>query len=93
MAPDVTRSIEDSLKAAGLNDVSVSQDREKSVVTLKGSVTNEADKAKAEALAKSTAGGQVIGNEIAVLPPGRRVRQRPLTPIWMTGSRRIWTPP
>lgn len=70
VAPDVAGSIKDSLKAAGLKDVSVSQDREKSVVTLKGSVTNEADKAKAEMLAKSAAGGQVIGNEIAVLPPG-----------------------
>ena len=70
MAPDVTRSIKESLKAAGLKDVSVSQDREKSVVTLKGSVTTEADKAQAEALAKATAGGQVIGNEIAVMPPG-----------------------
>ena len=70
MAPDVTGSIKDALKGAGLNDVSVSQDRDKGVVTLKGSVTGEMDKAKAETLAKSLAGSQVVGNEIAVLPPG-----------------------
>jgi osmotically-inducible protein OsmY len=48
----------------------VSQDREKGVVTLKGSVATDSDKFGAETLAKSMAGGQVIANEIAVLPPG-----------------------
>ena len=70
MAPDVTGSIKDSLKAAGLKDVSVSQDRDKGVVTLRGNVTTDGEKARAEALAKSAAVGQVVGNEIAVLPPG-----------------------
>ena len=69
-SPDVTGSLRDSLKQAGLKDVSVSQDREKSVVTLKGSVTNDSDKMRAESIAKSLAGSQVIANEIAVLPPG-----------------------
>jgi len=69
-SPDVTGSLRDSLKQAGLKDVSVSQDREKSVVTLKGSVTNDGDKMRAESIAKSLAGSQVIANEIAVLPPG-----------------------
>lgn len=69
-APDVTGSLRDSLNQAGLKDVSVSQDRDKSVVTLKGSVTNDSDKMRAESIAKSLAGSQVIANEIAVLPPG-----------------------
>ena len=69
-APDVTGSIKDSLNQAGLKDVSVSQDRDKAVVTLKGKVGAESDKARAEAIAKDIAGGQVIANEIAVLPPG-----------------------
>ena len=69
-SPDVTGSLRDSLKQAGLKDVAVSQDREKSVVTLKGSVTNDGDKMRAESIAKSLAGSQVIANEIAVLPPG-----------------------
>jgi osmotically-inducible protein OsmY len=68
--PDVTGSLRDSLSQAGLKDVSVSQDRDKSVVTLKGSVTNESDKIRAETIAKSVAGNQVVANEIAVLPPG-----------------------
>ena len=67
---DVTESIKNSLKAAGLTDVSVSQDLDKGVVTLKGSVANDSDKAKAESLARAAAGNQVVGNEIAVLPPG-----------------------
>src|SRR5678810_612833 len=69
-SPDVTGSLRDSLSQAGLKDVSVSQDREKSVVTLKGSVANDGDKMRAEAIAKSVAGNQVVANEIAVLPPG-----------------------
>lgn len=78
-APDVSGSIKDALKAAGLTDVSVSQDRVKGVVTLKGSVPVDADKAKAETLAKSFAGGQVVGNEIAVLPPGAEKTAKAVT--------------
>jgi hyperosmotically inducible protein len=69
-APDVSGALRDSLNQAGLKDVSVSQDRDKAVVTLKGSVGAENDKERAESIAKSVAGGQVIANEIAVLPPG-----------------------
>jgi len=69
-SPDVTGSLRDSLSQAGLKDVSVSQDREKSVVTLKGSVANDGDKMRAETIAKSVAENQVVANEIAVLPPG-----------------------
>ncbi len=69
-APDVADNINSALKQAGLKDVSVSQDRDKGVVTLKGSVAGDADKAQAESIAKSLAAGQVVGNEIAVLPPG-----------------------
>ena len=69
-APDVTGAIRNSLSQAGLKDVSVSQDRDKSVVTLKGSVPADSDKMQAESIAKSIAGSQVIANEIAVLPPG-----------------------
>ena len=69
-APDVSGTVRQSLSQAGLKDVSVSQDREKGVVTLKGSVPADADKIRAESIAKSVAGAQVIANEIAVLPPG-----------------------
>ena len=69
-APDVSGTIRDSLSEAGLKDISVSQDRDKSVVTLKGNVASDTDKSRAETIAKSYAGTQVIANEIAVLPPG-----------------------
>jgi len=69
-APDVAGNIRYSLKQAGLNDVSVSQDRDKGVVTLAGNVKQDADKARAEGIAKQLAGGQVVADEIAVLPNG-----------------------
>jgi hyperosmotically inducible periplasmic protein len=55
-SPDVSDSIRKSLDQAGLKDVSVSQDRDKGIVTLGGQVANENDKSQAESLAKSLAG-------------------------------------
>jgi hyperosmotically inducible periplasmic protein len=69
-SPDVTDNIRKSLDQAGYKDVSVSQDREKGVVTLAGTVPTEGDKAQAESIAKSGAGAQVVADQIAVRPPG-----------------------
>ena len=69
-APDVTSTLRESLNQAGMKDVSVNQDREKGVITLKGNVAADTDKMRAESIAKSVAGTQVVANEIAVLPPG-----------------------
>jgi hyperosmotically inducible periplasmic protein len=69
-SPDVAGPIRKSLDQAGYKDVSVSQDRDKGVVTLTGHVAADADKAQAEQLAKSMAAGQVVADEISVLPPG-----------------------
>jgi osmotically-inducible protein OsmY len=69
-SPDVTASIRTSLDQAGFKDVSVSQDREKGVVTLGGHVATDGDKAQAQSIATSVAGGQVVANQIAVLPRG-----------------------
>jgi hyperosmotically inducible periplasmic protein len=69
-APDVTSNIHNSLQQAGLRDVSVSQDRDKGVVTLGGHVTQQADKDRAAQIAQSVAAGQTVANEIAVLPAG-----------------------
>ncbi|HLJ13643.1 MAG TPA: BON domain-containing protein [Bryobacteraceae bacterium] len=69
-SPDVAPSIRRSLDQAGLRDVSVSQDRDKGIVTLGGHVSNDSDKAQAESLAKAQAGDQVVANQIAVIPPG-----------------------
>lgn len=69
-APRVDEPIREALKASGLKDVSVSQDRAKGVVTLTGHVATAEDKARAEAIAKSDAAGQVVADEIAVVPVG-----------------------
>jgi hyperosmotically inducible protein len=69
-SPDVSDNIRKSLDQASLKDVSVSQDRDKGVVTLSGHVAAESDKSQAESIAKSIASGQVVSNQIAVLPPG-----------------------
>jgi hyperosmotically inducible protein len=67
---DVSDGIRKSLDQAGYKDVSVSQDRDKGVVTLTGTVPTDSDKAQAESIAKSGAGAQVVADQIAVRPPG-----------------------
>jgi hyperosmotically inducible protein len=69
-SPDVSASVRTSLDQAGFKDVSVSQDRDKGVVTLSGHVPTDADKSQAESIARSMAGAQVVANQIAVIPPG-----------------------
>jgi hyperosmotically inducible protein len=69
-SPDVADSIRKSLDQAGLKDVSVSQDRDKGIVTLGGQVATDDQKAQADSLAKSFAGTEVVADQIAVLPAG-----------------------
>jgi hyperosmotically inducible protein len=69
-APDVTGDIRHALDQAGLEGVSVSQDREKNVVALGGKVGSDDDKTRAESIARSLAGAQVVSNEIGVRPNG-----------------------
>src|ERR1700686_1117808 len=68
-SPDVSDTIRKSLDQASLKDVSVSQDRDKGVVTLGGHVPTDYDKSQADSIAKSIAGGQVVSNQIGVIPP------------------------
>jgi hyperosmotically inducible protein len=67
-SPDVADNIRKALDQAGLKDVSVSQDRDKGVVTLSGNVSSDDAKAQAESLAKSIAAPQVVANQIAMVP-------------------------
>ena len=69
-SPEVADSIRKSLDQAGFKEVTVSQDRDKGVVTLGGKVTSENDKATAESAAKALAGSQVVADQIAVIPVG-----------------------
>jgi osmotically-inducible protein OsmY len=67
---DVSGDIRKSLDQSNLSNVKVSQDRDMGVVTLTGEVPNDAEKARAESIAKSFAGTQVVSNQIAVRPEG-----------------------
>ena len=67
---DVSDNVRKSLDQAGFKDVSVSQDRDKGVVTLSGNVANDGAKAQAESIAKSLSGSQVVADQIVILPPG-----------------------
>ena len=69
-SPDVSGNLRQSLDQAGLKDVSVSQDRDKGVVTLGGHVAADGEKSQAESIAKAIAAGQVVADQIAVTPPG-----------------------
>jgi osmotically-inducible protein OsmY len=67
---DVTGKVRDSLKQAGLNDVTVSQDQERGVVILSGNVRRQGEKDQAEEIAKQLATGQVVADQITVLAGG-----------------------
>ncbi len=69
-SPDVSDSIRKALDQAGYKDVTISQDRDKGIVTLGGEVASENQKSQAELLVKSLAGGQVVADQIAVMPVG-----------------------
>ena len=69
-SPDVADKIRKSLDQAAFKDVTVSQDRDKGIVTLSGQVASDNDKLQAESLAKSLAGAQVVANQIAVISKG-----------------------
>src|ERR1700676_1679600 len=69
-SPNVTDNIRKSLDQAGFKDVKVSEDRDKGVVTLTGTVPTDTDKQQAESIAKSTAPSLVVADQISVRPPG-----------------------
>ena len=67
--PDEKAAVTNSLKNNNLGSLSVSQDRDKGVMTLKGDVATAADKDQAESLAKQAAPDYTVANEIGVRPP------------------------
>ena len=68
--PDEKAAVTNSLKANNsLNDVSVSQDRDKGVMTLTGNVDSQDLKDQAESYAKQAAPDYTVANEIGVRPP------------------------
>jgi hyperosmotically inducible protein len=73
---DMAGRVRESLHSAGLNDISVSNDRDKGVMTLTGSVSSDSQKAQADSIAKSIAAAEVVSNQIAVIPPGYATRAK-----------------
>jgi hyperosmotically inducible periplasmic protein len=69
-SPDVSGDVRNALDRAGLRDVHVSQDRDKGVVTLTGDVRSSDAKSEAESITRSIAAGQVVSDEVAVVPAG-----------------------
>ena len=67
---DVKDAVNSALTSNNLGVVSVSQDREKGVITLTGDVESEDQKKLAESVAKQAAPDYGIANQIGVRPPG-----------------------
>ena len=64
--PSEKSTVAAALEQNGMKDIKVSEDRGKGVITLTGDVTNQADKERAEEIARSAANNSVIANEILV---------------------------
>jgi hyperosmotically inducible periplasmic protein len=67
--PDEKAAVTNSLNSNSLSNVSVSQDRDKGVITLSGNVTSQDMKNQAETLAKQAAPDYTVADEIGVRPP------------------------
>jgi hyperosmotically inducible protein len=65
-SPSMKDSVENSLEQAGFKDVNVDEDRDKGVITLKGEVATDADKTRAEDVARQAAGNSIIANQLLV---------------------------
>jgi hypothetical protein len=62
--------VKKALEQADLKDVTVSEDQDKNVITLGGTVHSNEAKARAAEVAKTAANTRVIANEIIVQPVG-----------------------
>jgi hyperosmotically inducible periplasmic protein len=68
--PDEKTSVTNAMSTNNLTSVSISQDRQKGVMTLSGNVASDDQKTQAENLAKQAAPDYTIADEIGVQPPG-----------------------
>ena len=72
---DEKSAVTNSLNSNNLGSVSVSQDRDKGVITLTGDVNSEDQKSQAAVLAKQAAPDYTYRDEIGVRPQVRRARR------------------
>jgi hyperosmotically inducible protein len=68
--PSVKNNVEAALDQSGLKNINVDEDRSKGVITLKGEVPSQEDKARAEEVARQAAGNEVVANELLVTAGG-----------------------
>ncbi len=68
--PDDKSQVTTALNTNNLSSISVSQDQQKGVMTLTGSVNSQDQKTQAESLAQQAAPGYTIADEIGVQPAG-----------------------
>ena len=69
-------SVKKALEQADLNDVTVSEDKDKNTITLGGKVHSENAKQQAEQAAQSAAGNRVIANEVLVETAGQEAESK-----------------
>src|SRR2546423_15615542 len=69
-APAAKENVEQALKQSGFTAVKVDEDRDKSVITLKGEVKSDEEKQRAGQVAQSAAPSKVVANELGVRPEG-----------------------
>lgn len=67
--PDSQSAVNNALTQNNLGSIHVSQDRDKGVITLTGTVPSQDQKTQAENVAKGAASAYTIADEIAVVPP------------------------
>ncbi|MGC1920255.1 MAG: BON domain-containing protein [Acidobacteriaceae bacterium] len=67
--PDSKSAVNNSLTQNNLGAIHVSQDQDKGVITLTGTVPSDGQKSQAESIAKQAAPNYTIADEIAVVPP------------------------
>ena len=68
--PPVKDQVKQALDQKNLGDVTVEEDRDKGVITLKGNAKDDATRREAGEVAQAAAPGRVIANELAVRPVG-----------------------
>ena len=67
-SPSVKDGVKKSLEQADLKDVTVTEDQDKNLITLGGTVHSDEAKQRAGDVARSAASGRVIANEISIRP-------------------------
>jgi hyperosmotically inducible protein len=74
--PDQKPFVTTALSTNNLGNISVSQDRDKGVITLTGNLGSDDLKTEAESLARQAAPDYTIADEIGVRPPGAEGQAR-----------------